>query len=83
MSNSISELSATVRELIKGVVLFGYTKNAQNLGRIPQFPADRVEVYCRVTDYVCWGTLIVAPGHFLYGDEARREAPQFLISKLG
>jgi cutinase len=83
MSNAISELGAAVREQTKGVVLFGYTKNAQNLGRIPQFPADRLEVYCRVTDYVCWGTLIVAPGHFLYGDEARREAPRFLISKIG
>jgi cutinase len=83
MSNSIAELGAAVREQIKGVVLFGYTKNAQNRGGIPQFPDDRVAVYCRLTDYVCWGTLIVAPGHFLYGDEARGEAPRFLISKIG
>ena len=83
MSNSISELSAAVKDKIKGVVLFGYTKNLQNLGRIPDFPSAKTEVYCRITDYVCFGTLFVAPGHFLYLDEARQEAPRFLISKVG
>lgn len=83
MSNAISGLSGGVKDLIKGVVLFGYTKNLQNLGRIPDFPAAKTEVFCRSTDLVCFGTLIVGIGHFLYADEARNEAPRFLISQLG
>lgn len=83
MSNAISSLKASVKDLIKGVVLFGYTKNLQNLGRIPDFPAAKTEVFCRSTDLVCFGTLIVGVGHFLYADEARLEAPRFLISQLG
>ncbi|KAJ4370860.1 Cutinase [Didymella sp. IMI 355093] len=83
MSNAISGLDAGVQNLIKGVVLFGYTKNLQNRGGIPNFPTDKIEVFCRSTDLVCFGTLIVGIGHFLYSDEARREAPRFLISQLG
>ncbi|KAL1653075.1 Cutinase [Didymella pomorum] len=83
MSNAISGLGAAVKDQIKGVVLFGYTKNLQNRGQIPDFPAAKTEVFCRSTDYVCYGTLIVAIGHFLYADEARLEAPRFLISQLG
>ncbi|KAF3041815.1 Cutinase [Didymella keratinophila] len=65
MSNAISGLSAGVKDLIRGVVLFGHTKNLQNLGRIPDFPAAKAEVFWRLTDLVCFGTLIVGIGHFL------------------
>jgi cutinase len=82
MSNSISELSSTIREQIKGVVLFGYTQNAQNSGRIPNYPADRTEVYCNVSDAVCWGTLFIAPAHFLYTTDSRTSAPRFLRGKI-
>ncbi|KAL2127482.1 hypothetical protein VTI74DRAFT_10674 [Chaetomium olivicolor] len=83
MSNSISELSSTVRDQIKGVVLFGYTKNLQNGGRIPNFPSDRTEVYCNVSDAVCWGTLFIMPAHFLYTTDSAVDAPRYLISKIG
>ncbi|KAK4156588.1 cutinase-like protein [Chaetomidium leptoderma] len=83
MSNAVSELSAAVREQVKGVVLFGYTKNLQNGGRIPNYPSDRTEVYCNVSDAVCWGTLFIAPAHFLYTTDASISAPRFLSGKIG
>jgi cutinase len=64
-------------------VLFGYTKNLQNLGGVPNYPRDRLEVFCAVGDLVCSGTLTITVAHLSYGDEAEREAPAFLISKIG
>jgi cutinase len=83
MSNAISELSSTIKNQIKGVVLFGYTKNLQNLGRIPNFDTDKTEIYCNVSDAVCWGTLFIAPAHFLYTTDSTVNAPIFLISRIG
>ncbi|KAH8729073.1 cutinase-domain-containing protein [Phaeosphaeriaceae sp. PMI808] len=83
MSNAITGLSSTIQNQIKGVVLFGYTKNLQNLGRIPGFPASKTKVFCAIGDLVCDGTLIVGPSHFTYDDEARNEAPAFLRSRIG
>lgn len=83
MSNAISELAGTpTQEQIKGVVLFGYTKNLQNRGRIPNYPTDRTKVFCNLGDLVCAGTLIVAPSHFLYTTESLGEAPRFLKSQI-
>jgi cutinase len=82
MSNAISELSSSVRDKIKGVVLFGYTKNLQNGGRIPNFPSNKLEVYCALGDLVCTGTLTITAAHFTYVDEASGEAPAFLASKI-
>ncbi|KAK4164625.1 cutinase-domain-containing protein [Cladorrhinum sp. PSN259] len=79
---SIRDSSAAIREQIKGVVLFGYTKNLQNLGRIPNYPRERTEVYCAVGDLVCTGSLVVTAAHLTYGDEARNEAPKFLIARI-
>lgn len=83
MSNSISELSSAVRNQIKGVVLFGYTKNLQNGGKIPNFPEDKTKVYCNVSDAVCWGTLFIAPAHFLYTTDSTVNAPIWLRAKIG
>jgi cutinase len=80
---SVSRLSATVKEQVKGAVLFGYTKNLQNLLRIPNYPTSRTEIYCQVTDAVCYGTLFILPAHFLYTDEARLNAPIFLARQIG
>jgi cutinase len=82
MSNAISELSSSIQNQIKGVVLFGYTKNTQNLGRIPNFPRDKTEIYCNVSDAVCWGTLFLAPAHFLYGTESSIAAPLWLSRQI-
>jgi cutinase len=80
---AISDLSTTVRNQVVGTVLFGYTQNQQNNGGIPNYPQDRLKVFCAVGDLVCQGTLIVLAPHLSYGDEARNEAPAFLISKIG
>lgn len=83
MASSISELSSTIQNQIKGVVLFGYTQNLQNLGRIPDFPTSKTEVYCAATDAVCFGTLVILPAHFSYQTEAAINAPRFLAAQIG
>lgn len=83
MASSISELGSAVQNQIKGVVLFGYTKNLQNGGRIPNFSTSKTEVYCAATDAVCFGTLIILPAHFSYQTEAATDAPRFLASRIG
>ncbi|CAJ0543298.1 Ff.00g005080.m01.CDS01 [Fusarium sp. VM40] len=76
-----TDVNDAVREKIAGVVLFGYTKNLQNQGKIPSYPADRTKVFCNVGDLVCTGTLVVAGPHLLYQSDASGEAPEFLIEK--
>ncbi|KXH53950.1 cutinase [Colletotrichum salicis] len=83
MASSISTLSSTIQNQIKGVVLFGYTKNLQNLGRIPNFPSSKLSVYCDVADAVCYGTLFILPAHFLYQTDAAVAAPVFLAARIG
>lgn len=82
MSNAISQLSSTIKDQIKGVVLFGYTKNLQNGGAIPNFPATKTKVYCAVSDAVCWGTLFILPAHFLYTTDASISAPIWLSNQV-
>lgn len=79
---AIEDTSAAIREKIVGAVLFGYTKNLQNRGRIPNYPADRTLVICNTGDLVCSGTLILAAPHFTYQGAASREAPRFLIDRV-
>ncbi|KAK4128064.1 carbohydrate esterase family 5 protein [Parathielavia appendiculata] len=83
MAGAVSELSTTIKNQIKGVVLFGYTRNLQNGGRIPNFDSDKTEVYCNVSDAVCWGTLFIAPAHFLYTTDSSVSAPAWLARQIG
>ncbi|KAH6633801.1 cutinase-domain-containing protein [Boeremia exigua] len=80
---ALSDVTATVRNQVVGTVLFGYTKNQQNLGRVPNYPSDRLAIYCAVGDLVCDGTLVITAAHLSYGDEAANEAPRFLAGKIG
>ncbi|TLD18103.1 hypothetical protein PspLS_10468 [Pyricularia sp. CBS 133598] len=82
MSNAISELPAAVQDQVKGVVLFGYTKNLQNRGRIPDFPTEKTEVFCNASDAVCFGTLFLLPAHFLYTTESSVAAPNWLTGQI-
>ncbi|KAL6703867.1 hypothetical protein ACN47E_009001 [Coniothyrium glycines] len=83
IAGAIPRLTATVRNQIKGVVLFGYTQNRQNNGGIPSFPQANLRVFCATGDEVCNGTLNITPAHLQYGDEAAGPAPQFLRTKIG
>ncbi|KAI7157420.1 hypothetical protein KC349_g5663 [Hortaea werneckii] len=81
MNGAIKDLDAEIQNQIAGVVLFGYTKNAQNDGEIENFPADKVKVYCAATDGVCGGALVVTAGHFTYTDDVS-PASDFLQQKI-
>ncbi|KAH7120312.1 cutinase 3 [Dactylonectria estremocensis] len=79
---SITDVDSSIRDKIAGTVLFGYTKNLQNGGEIPSYPADRTKVFCNVGDLVCTGSLIVAAPHLAYQSDASGAAPEFLIQQV-
>ncbi|KAM0323904.1 hypothetical protein ACHAQA_008485 [Verticillium albo-atrum] len=79
---TIRDLSSTIRNKIAGTVLFGYTKNRQNNGRIPNYPTERTRIFCNAGDLVCDGQLIITASHLTYGSDARGPAPAFLIARV-
>ncbi|KAI0484489.1 cutinase [Xylariaceae sp. FL0804] len=82
---AVSGLAVTapsVTAQIQGVVLFGFTRNRQDGGHVPGFPADRTKVYCNADDAVCDGTLFILPEHFLYSVDALVDAPAWLAGQL-
>lgn len=83
MSGSISKPSSTLRNRIKGVVLFGNTQNTQNGDQVPNFPMSKTDTFCDAADAVCYGTLFILPAHFSYLVDAETTAPNFVISKIG
>lgn len=83
IAGAVPKLTATVRNQIKGIVLFGYTQNEQNNGGIPSYPQANLKVFCNTGDAVCDGTLTITPAHLAYESVAAGPAPQFLESKIG
>lgn len=81
MDGSIQALPAKVMAQVKGVVLFGYTRNKQDGGRIPNYPTSQTKVFCADGDLVCNGTLVITQAHFSYDDDAPAAAA-FLASKV-
>lgn len=73
----VGALDATAQSQVKGVVLYGYTKNQQNNGKIPNYPAAQTKVYCNADDGVCGGGLSITVGHLMYTEDVD-DAVQFL-----
>lgn len=80
---TVEKLPADIKNKIAGIVLFGYTKNKQTGSSIPNFPKDRLMVFCPQADGVCNGGLNVNAGHFGYmGNGSGTKAVSFLVSKI-
>ncbi|KAF5697003.1 cutinase [Fusarium globosum] len=79
---ALSELDGAVQNQVVGAALFGYTKNEQLGGRIPNYPTERTKIFCLPTDLVCDGTLFILPAHFLYGADAAVPGPEFLVGQI-
>jgi cutinase len=79
---AVSDMPAADMEFIAGVDVFGYTKNLQNRGEIPNFPAEKTKVFCNTGDLVCTGTLTLLAPHFLYTGAARGEGADFLAQRI-
>lgn len=79
MDGSIQALPSNIQSQVKAVVLFGFTRNQQDGGRIPNYPTSQTKVYCATGDLVCDGTLTITPAHLTYGDDAA-DASSFLSS---
>jgi len=83
MHNAVRGLSAELKAKIAGGVLFGDTRNTQDKGQIPDFPKEKVHIYCDSGDGVCKGTLAVTGGHFAYmGNGDGPKAIKFLEERI-
>ncbi|EME83687.1 carbohydrate esterase family 5 protein [Pseudocercospora fijiensis CIRAD86] len=79
--SDLSQQAPAAADQVAGAVLYGYTRKAQNDGRIPNYPAERTKVFCAVGDGVCEGTLIVDVAHFSYAFDVD-EAVHFLAQRV-
>lgn len=82
---AIEDLSTSVKNQIAGVVTFGDTQARADNQQIPNFPRDKLKIFCGgvIRDTVCDGVLsaaVLAP-HLSYGRDAG-EAGEFLIGKI-
>ncbi|PYH49761.1 putative cutinase [Aspergillus saccharolyticus JOP 1030-1] len=77
---AVQEIKPEVRDKIKAVALFGFTRNIRDHGGVPGYPQDKVKIYCAPADPVCEDILILTPQHYTYGVYAD-DASKFLASK--
>jgi cutinase len=81
--NAVSKLPPDLKSRVVGVALYGYTKNKQNKGVIPNYPPENVKVFCPSSDGVCGGKLNVNAGHFSYlTGSSQKEGYTFLTQKI-
>jgi len=78
MHNVVSKLDAATKAKVKGVALFGDTRNKQDRGHIPNFPTERSRVWCKKNDGVCGGALNVNAGHMSYNGADISQAATYL-----
>lgn len=78
IDDSIQKLSDSVMAKVKAVALFGFTRNFQDHGTIPNYPSDQTKVLCALGDMVCDDTLIITAAHMTDASSAA----QFLLSKV-
>ncbi|PSK51605.1 hypothetical protein B9Z65_2872 [Elsinoe australis] len=74
-------LSSTVRGRVSGLLTFGDTRNRQDGGRIPPFPASQTRIICTALDPICNGQLLVTLAHLSYGDDVP-EGVNFLAGRI-
>ncbi|PNS18226.1 hypothetical protein CAC42_7595 [Sphaceloma murrayae] len=82
MHAAVSDLPADVKARVDGAVMYGDTRNQQDRGQIPNFPREKVKIFCEAGDGVCRGTLTVTAAHFAYADDVPAGV-QFLQERLG
>ncbi|KAK8118356.1 uncharacterized protein PG998_002982 [Apiospora kogelbergensis] len=70
MTNAIQALGAQTKNQVKGVVMYGFTRNAQDKGQVPGYPQNQTKVFCAAGDLVCVNTLNITPAHLTYGVNA-------------
>ncbi|KAF7128398.1 hypothetical protein CNMCM5793_003128 [Aspergillus hiratsukae] len=78
---AIRGLDRDLKAKVKGVVLFGFTRNVADKGQIPGYPEDETKIYCALGDLVCDNTLIITPAHLSYGANSG-DAAKFLTSQV-
>ena len=66
MHGSVSRLSSAIQSQIWGVITFGDTRNKQDNGQIPNFPKDKVRIFCAPFDVLCLNLDLISPTHFSY-----------------
>lgn len=82
MHNVVSKLDGGLKSKLAGVALFGDTRNKQDGGHIPNFPAANSKVWCNASDGVCGGGLNVNAGHLSYSNAQIKEAANYLAQRV-
>jgi cutinase len=82
MHNVIPKLPEDIKNKIVAGVLFGDTRKKAE-PQIPNFPTERVQIFCETGDVICDGQLYVGKPHFKYKANGYPEkAVEFLKSRI-
>jgi cutinase len=73
--------TGSIKQQIKGVVLFGDTRRKQSNGTLVGYPSEDLLIICNDGDLVCVGVLIVTSKHTQYAERAA-EGANFLVARL-
>lgn len=79
--SNLSKQKPAIAKQVAGAVLFGYTRNKQNGGRIPNYPKKKTKVFCATGDVLCDGQLVILPPHLSYASDSG-SAAKFLAQRV-